>query len=287
MTDRDLQEDIFSINWKIALHMCGWGMRPLPDLLIAASKLGYDGVELAPAWLEKEYDLSEVDIMLQEHGMPSAPTVYAGSSNYRNPEILATEIDRVKKFCHWIKKRGGQGVIFGPVTGRNGKRTMDEERNIYSAFDVVADAVVSQGCVPLYHNHYVFSHEVSKQIFRNDLDNLDWSKWRLNLDTGHAILCLDDPVEMVDRYSSVIGWMHLKDVQKSEFGDITTPKPFMELHQFFVPLGQGIIDFPAILDILDKAGYTDWLTVEQDYSHTTPYNAARDSIEYLRSIAEV
>ena len=36
---------------KLGLHMCGWGDRPVPDVLVAARELGYDGVELAPAWL--------------------------------------------------------------------------------------------------------------------------------------------------------------------------------------------------------------------------------------------
>lgn len=156
---------------KIALHMCGWGVRPLPDLLIAARKLGYDGVELALDWLEKEYGIPKVGGMLQEYDVPSAPTVYAGAGNYRDPRSLLTEVERVKKFCHWIKKSGGQGVIFSPVIGKNGRRTADEERNIYRAFQVVGDAIVSEGCVPLYHNHYVFSHELSRQIFYDDLDN--------------------------------------------------------------------------------------------------------------------
>ncbi len=30
---------------KLGLHMCGWGDRPVPDVLVAARELGYDGVE--------------------------------------------------------------------------------------------------------------------------------------------------------------------------------------------------------------------------------------------------
>ena len=32
---------------KLGLHMCGWGDRPVPDVLVAARELGYDGLELA------------------------------------------------------------------------------------------------------------------------------------------------------------------------------------------------------------------------------------------------
>ena len=40
---------------KLGLHMCGWGARPVPAVLVAARELCYDGVELARAWLEKTY----------------------------------------------------------------------------------------------------------------------------------------------------------------------------------------------------------------------------------------
>ena len=66
--------------------------------------------------------------------------------------------------------------------------------------------------------------------------------------------------------------------------NISAPKGFRELHKFFTPSGQGVVDFPGVLDILDKSGYTGWLAVEQDHSDTTPHEAAKDSIEYLRTI---
>jgi inosose dehydratase len=270
------------MNTRIGLHTCGWGARPLPDLLIAARKLGYDGVELAPAWLEKEYSAAEVDRMLLQYGVPSVPTVYAGAGRYWDSGVLSAEIAKAREFCHWIKHKGGQNVIFGPVVGKNGQRMADEQRNIYRAYEAVGDAVISEGCVPLYHNHYRVSHELSKRIFKDDLDNMDWSKWKLCLDTGHIVLCLEDPVAIFDKYSDVIGWVHLKDVKRSQFDNIAAPQRFSELHKFFTPLGQGIVDFPEILNILDEVDYNGWLVVEQDYSDTTPYEAAKASIEYLK-----
>ena len=259
------------MNRKIGLHMCGWGARPLPDLLIAARELDYDGVELAPDWLEKEYGLAEVERLLLEHGVPSVPTVYAGSG------ILPADIERAKRFCSWIRQRGGRNVIFGPVIGKDSQR-----EEIYQGYEAVGDAVISEGCIPLYHNHYMFSHKLSNEIFHRDLDNINWSKWKLCLDTGHIVLSLDDPVAMFNKWSKSIGWVHLKDVKTRAFQDIEAPKPFKELHKFFTPLGQGVVDFPEILGILNKAGYTGWLSVEQDHSDTTPYDAAKASIDYLK-----
>ena len=60
---------------KLGLHMCGWGDRPVPDALVAARELGYDGVELAPAWLASR--------TLLPHSRESA--TMAGSSSSKTP----------------------------------------------------------------------------------------------------------------------------------------------------------------------------------------------------------
>ncbi|MFQ6042602.1 MAG: sugar phosphate isomerase/epimerase family protein [Candidatus Poribacteria bacterium] len=269
---------------KIGLHICGWGERPLPDLLIAARELGYDGVELAPTWLEKSYNLADVDEMLREHRVSTVPAVCAGGSNYCDPKAIPDAVEMAKNFCQWIKQRGGQNVIFFPAAGRGGRRTPDEERNVYRAYEAIADAVLSEGCMPLYHNHYRVSHDVSRQILESDLENMDWKKWRLCFDTGHLVLALQDPVAMFRDWAEVVKWVHFKDVRTARFSDTSAPNPSVQ--KFFTELGRGVVDFPRIVEILGKANYTGWFVVEQDYSDLTPYESARISLEYLRTIME-
>ncbi len=59
---------------KLGLHMCGWGDTPLPDVLVAARELGCDGVELAPAWLDKTCGgLDGIDRFLAREAVALAP----------------------------------------------------------------------------------------------------------------------------------------------------------------------------------------------------------------------
>jgi len=84
---------------KLGLHMCGWGDRPVPDVLVAARELGYDGVELAPAWLEKTYDgLQEIGRFLAQEGAPLAPAVSVGG-----PELSIKRIVWLM-FNRWIQE---------------------------------------------------------------------------------------------------------------------------------------------------------------------------------------
>lgn len=269
---------------RIGLHSCGWGDRPLPDVLIAAHELGYDGVELAPAWLRRSYEMDDVDAMLREHGVMTTPTVFAGSGNYCDPAAVPGAVETATWFCRWIRERDGENVIFTPVAGRYGLRTDEERRNVHRAYAAVGVAVRSEGCVPLYHNHYVVSHEVSRKVLLEDLEDMDWDTWQLCLDTGHLVLALQDPVVVFEEWSDTVAWVHCKDVRTAVFAQIDTPRPFRELHPLFTEAGQGVVDFPAILKAVFEANCPGWLVVEQDHTDKTPYEAAEVSHGYLRQV---
>ncbi len=271
---------------KIGLHMCGWGETPLPDLLVAARDLGYDGVELAPTWLERHYDMADVDAMLREYGVPTVPTVYAGASNYTDVHALPQAVESARKFSRWIQERGGRNVIFGPVAGKGGMRTDEERKNVHRAYEAVGETVRSEGCMPLYHNHYVVSHEVSKQIWQEDLDGMDWTKWQLCLDTGHLVLALQDPVSVCERWAKSIAWMHCKDVRTTRFQHVAAHQSMSEIVPLFTELGCGVVKFPQILDILRSANYAGWLVVEQDQC-VSPRESARCSLEYLKDLKDL
>jgi hypothetical protein len=68
---------------KIGLHQAGWGTRPLRELFTAARELGYDGVELAPPWLEKKHDMERVYRLLVAPGrfVFRIRTVYSRTSS--------------------------------------------------------------------------------------------------------------------------------------------------------------------------------------------------------------
>ena len=96
---------------QVGLHMCGWGDHPLPDVLVAARELGYDGVELAPAWLEAAYGLDRLGHMLADEGVALAPAVFVGGlslDEQRLPNLLAT----ARRYARWMKAHGAHKAIY-------------------------------------------------------------------------------------------------------------------------------------------------------------------------------
>jgi sugar phosphate isomerase/epimerase len=96
---------------------------------------------------------------------------------------------------------------------------------------------------------------------------------RLTLDIGHVRCSEGIPIETaIGRYAARIANVHMEDIRG-------------RTHEH-LPFGEGEIDFPPILDALERAHYSGLVTVELSrHSHDAPVQARR-SIEFLRRIVE-
>ncbi len=282
------ESDVDAAAWartvKIGLHQAGWDPRSLRELFTAARELGYDGVELAPPWLEKYHNMADVYRLLVAVGTKLAPAAYVGGGELRNPAATDAYLLKARKNSRWIKAHGGRYVTYGTVSGAGKRRTAEERKIIAEAFDRVANVAIAEGCIPLYHNHYVKSCPESKLLLQEDMKLLDWSRWRLCVDTGHLVLALTEPVAFVTKWADKISWMHCKDVKTADAGELE--RPGTRWQDRFTPLGTGVVDFPRILKVLAERQYAGWLVVEQDNS-PRPYETSKASIAYVRRVLDV
>jgi len=266
---------------KIGLHQAGWAPRPWQELFAAARKLGYDGVELAPPWLEEKHDLTGVYRLLVESGTALAPACFVGGQEMRDPAAKEAYLSKARKYARWMKAHGGKYVIYSTVSGAGARRTEQERKTIAEAFSRIADVVLRQGCTPLYHNHYVKNPHESRNLLREDLQILDWARWRLCVDTGHLVLALTDPVAFMGDWAEKVSWMHCKDVTTADAAELQ--RSSVAWQDRFTPLGTGVIDFPKVLEPLARTDFPGWLVVEQDKS-SNPYETSKTSLAYLRRV---
>jgi sugar phosphate isomerase/epimerase len=136
-----------------------------------------------------------------------------------------------------------------------------------------------QGVVMAIENHIDFlADELVELIMSID------SKWlRVCLDTGNALRILEDPSEVVAKLAPFAAATHIKDVTAHR-GD---PKTFAFWPS--VPLGQGLVDLPGVLERLQAAGYQGLLALEIDYLHPDygqEDDAIQRSLDYLRTLIE-
>jgi inosose dehydratase len=162
-------------------------------------------------------------------------------------------------------------------------------RTFAAGAERVARAVQeATGLRTVFHHHcagYVETPaEVDRLLSLTDADLLG-----LCFDTGHYRFAGGDPVAAVTRYGGRIWHMHFKDCQpavaaraRSEGWDYFNAVR----HGVFCELGQGDVDFPAVLDQLRRRGYDGWLVVEQDVlpNMGSPKESAQRNRDYLSRI---
>jgi inosose dehydratase len=147
----------------------------------------------------------------------------------------------------------------GPGLSLDGERLAAFARNVRTAADRVRD----RGFEPTFHHHlgtYVETpDEVDAFLDATDVD--------LTFDTGHLLLGGGEPLDGWRRWSGRINHVHLKDVDLAVLGAVRERSGDMVdvwRSRAFVPLGDGDLDVPGIVDAITGSGYDGWIVIEQD-----------------------
>ncbi len=153
----------------------------------------------------------------------------------------------------------------------------------------VARAVLREtGLRTVFHHHIGTWVETPTEI-EQLLGQTDPQLLGLCFDTGHYSFGGGNPLDGLTRYADRIWHVHFKDhapkvaaQSRIEGWDGVTSVG----HGVFCELGQGDVDFPAILAKLRAMSYDGWIVVEQDVlpGMGRPIESARRNREYLRTI---
>lgn len=111
----------------------------------------------------------------------------------------------------------------------------------------------------------------------------------LVLDTGHYLFGGGDPLAALRKFGERIWHVHFKDCHAAVAEDSRKKEwdYFQSVgHGVFCKLGEGMVDFPGIVDELRRQAYDGWIVVEQDVlpGMGAPRDCARDNREYLRGL---
>jgi len=139
-----------------------------------------------------------------------------------------------------------------------------------------------------FHHHgggYVeIPLEVEELLGRSDPEFLG-----LCLDTGHFAFGGGDPAEAIRSYGERIWHVHLKDFDPA-VAALARQEDWNYLEMVrkgvFCELGNGAVDFAAVLSALQSIDYDSWVVVEQDLfpGTGTPKESAIRNRAYLRQL---
>jgi inosose dehydratase len=190
----------------------------------------------------------------------------------------------------------GNDPYTDPVRTLNAGRIKPEHEMTESQWQIfaeganqVARAVKREtGLRTVFHHHIgtwvETPEETAKLLSRTDPEVLG-----LVFDTGHYRFSGGDPLAGLQRHADRIWHVHFKDHEpnvaaqsrREGWNGIQSVE-----HGVFCELGQGDIDFPAILAQLKKLDYEGWIVVEQDVlpGMGSPKESAQRNRDYLTSI---
>nr|MBA3441788.1 sugar phosphate isomerase/epimerase [Pyrinomonadaceae bacterium] len=132
-----------------------------------------------------------------------------------------------------------------------------------------------------YHNH-AFEFEAMEGTTPLDIlmERFDKRFVDLELDVFWVAVAGSDPVQLIKKYSGRVPLLHLKDKAK---GTERQTQESKVPRTAFAEVGNGELDFPAILRAASQAGAKHYF-VEQDQTPGDPLSSLRQSYSYLKGL---
>ncbi|WP_445376569.1 sugar phosphate isomerase/epimerase family protein [Niveispirillum fermenti] len=149
-----------------------------------------------------------------------------------------------------------------------------------AAYKAACPVLKAAGLGVMYHIHgYEFVPDGDGILLDRLLAGLDPDCVDIELDVFWVVKAGADPVALLDRLGSRVKMLHLKDmVPQAAVGDFTGQAPPGD----FAPVGQGRVDWPALLAAARRAG-VEWYVLEDELADAARH--LEQSLEWLRGHA--
>jgi inosose dehydratase len=280
------------VNWNNA-DVAGYrSWTPYPALLDEMVAAGYTATEWGMN-MEKDAARLRADLSARKLQLLGG---FVGLE-LRNPDKKSAEVQRGIELATFFRESGATYLIVadsgdarrlseaGHVNPAGG--LSDEQwRSLGDGLNELGNRLAPPGVQVVFHNHvgtYVETQEETARL----LDETDPQLVSWCFDCGHLAYGGGDNLEMLERYGNRIGYVHIKDLDKSILEQAKTHGwSFAQALKsyIFAPLGQGAARIPDVVEKLRLADYEGWVVIEQDTTAGDPTETARKNREYLEGL---
>ena len=254
---------------------------PADQAIKDVGSLGYWGFETFGETLDAYETQGGIARVLEANNNLSLISGYC-SIDFVDPAKRKQGVDKMAAWGRIIRKNGGKVAVLGPnsrrpYAGSDGEFPFAEhKKNIVASLNDAAKALMDVGIVGVLHPHTGMVIEKLDEVFAV-LDSMDTKYVKFGPDVGQMVKGGATPqavTRLVKDYREIIQHMHLKDYSGGSY------------YLGYCPLGFGVVEMPAILDILQGKEMTGMIMVELDggpRNPMPPLQAASISKEYLKN----
>jgi inosose dehydratase len=223
------------------------------------SSLGFYGLELFSWQIQGMEENGGMAPMIEKYNLPLI-------SAYGGPDLLdpAQRRESIAQSLEWarmLKKYGGKVVTIGPNGVRRDSYNFQEHKNdIVTTLNEYGKALADIGLTGCLHQHTGTCIESREETYAV-MESVDTRVVKFGPDIGQLQKGGSDPVRVVKDFLPIVNHMHLKDYNGGEY------------FAGYCPLGQGKVDIPAILDMMDGRTLAGMIMVELDGTQRMPMTA--------------
>jgi 3-hexulose-6-phosphate synthase/6-phospho-3-hexuloisomerase len=218
--------------------------------------------------------IQEVKAALKRYGLVVSQYSCSPDLCHPDPAERAEEVRKLKENIAVAAQLGAPSVR---VTAGQAHPGLTREQGIQNTVESLRECLAfadQQGVYLAYENHYKdyfwdypdFSQP--HDIFLEILNALRDTSLKVNFDCSNPIMNGEDPIPLLKQVVDRVVQVHSGD--RATYGEYT-----------HAASGEGLVNYPALFEVLQEAGYNGWLSVEYNRPDA-PEGLAR-SFDYIRA----
>lgn len=242
------------------------------DILGWVADAGYAGIEITNNMIAEFSDCPhDFAAELKKRNLELAAFAYA-TTGFTDPECIEEDLAGARKAVEFVRHFPAPRLGLGGAASQARENACEKLDRAIGFYNEVGRIAASEGVsVNVHpHSHYGSLLETAEE-YQYLLEHLDSSCVSFGPDTGHIVRGGQDLLTSLRTHLPRITHLHFKDA--TEAGE-------------WVSLGEGICDFPAVMKLLESAGYDRWVVAEEESqdARRDGVGAIRKNRDYLHSI---
>jgi inosose dehydratase len=223
------------------------------------SGLGYYGLELFTFQIQGMEANGGMAPLIEKYNLPLISAY--GGPNLLDPAQRKDGIAQALEQGKLLKKYGGKVLVIGPNGVRRDTYNFKEHKDdIITTLNEFGKALADIGLTGCLHQHTGTCIESRDETYAV-MEAVDTRYVKFGPDIGQLQKGGSDPVQVVKDFLPIVNHMHMKDFSGGE--------AFLG----YCPLGQGKVNIPAILDMMEGRTMAGMIMVELDGGPRMPMTA--------------
>jgi inosose dehydratase len=249
-----------------------WGNQ-IEQAIQDCGHLGFQGFETFGQVLETWEAKGGLTGLLEANHIPLI-SAYC-TFNMTDPSKRKDELEKMTRWGGLIKKYGGKVCVMGPNSVKRESYSFnDSKADIVESLNETAKALSGMGLTAVLHQHTGTCVMTRDEVY-GVLHAVDTRYVKFGPDVGQLAKGGNDPVQVVSDFLPLVRHVHLKDFDGGDY------------YLGYCPLGQGKVDLPRVLKLLETSGNELMIMAELDPSPNMPltaFQAATINRDYLKKM---